>query len=157
MALKSWQIFVFSLIPLALVFVGVVAASYRGIDSEAEVFGTPAPTTPAPTTSGASPTAGPGGGENVLLIAAKGLLFDKRTLTAPAQTEVTIRFNNQDAGVIHNVAVYTNRSARTKIFVGELFAGPKAVDYKLTTPGPGSYFFRCDVHPDTMTGTFAVK
>jgi hypothetical protein len=40
---KTWQIFVFSLIPLALVFAGVFIGSIHGSDSEREVFPTPAP------------------------------------------------------------------------------------------------------------------
>ncbi len=40
---KSWQIFVFSLIPLALVFGGVIIGSiyFDGGDSQPEVFPTP--------------------------------------------------------------------------------------------------------------------
>lgn len=151
--IKAWHIFIFSFIPLALVFVGVIGGSYRGADADAEVFPTAAATAPP---RAQTPSPG-GGGATVLEIAAKDLLFDKRTLTAPANTAITIRFDNKDAGVQHNVAIYRDRTARTKIFVGELFPGPAVREYKFTTPGPGSYFFRCDVHPDTMTGTFTVR
>ena len=150
MAFKSWHIFIFSLVPLALVFAGVIIGSYRGVDSDQEIFPTAAPTAPA------SGTPAPGG-ENVLVIAAKNLLFDKRTLNAPANTPITIRFDNQDAGTLHNVAVYRDRTARTTTYKGDLVTGPVVVEYKFTTPAAGSYFFRCDVHPDTMTGTFVVK
>jgi hypothetical protein len=54
---KTWQIFVFSLIPLALVFAGVIIGSLHGSDSEAEVF----PTAPAPAATPRS-YAGPDGG-----------------------------------------------------------------------------------------------
>jgi hypothetical protein len=42
---KSWHVFLFSLIPLALVMTGVIVGSvhFSGGDSEAEVFPTPAP------------------------------------------------------------------------------------------------------------------
>jgi hypothetical protein len=53
---KSWQIFVFSLIPLALVFTGVIIGSIHGVDSEPEEFPEP-PTQPLPSTS---PTRAPG-------------------------------------------------------------------------------------------------
>jgi hypothetical protein len=46
--MKSWQIFVFTLIPLALVFAGVIAGSLDGSDSEREVFPTPEPGSLAP-------------------------------------------------------------------------------------------------------------
>jgi hypothetical protein len=65
--------------------------------------------------------------------------------------------NNQDAGVLHNFAVYTNAQATTRVFMGDLVAGPIVHDYTFTAPPPGTYFFRCDVHPDTMTGTFTSR
>jgi len=35
--------------------------------------------------------------------------------------------------------------------------GPRQVEYGFVAPtAPGNYFFRCDVHPDQMTGTFVV-
>ena len=51
---KSWQIFIFSLIPLALVFAGVIGGSLHGSDSELEEFPAAAP---APASS---PTRAPG-------------------------------------------------------------------------------------------------
>lgn len=47
---KSWHIFVFSLIPLALVLTGVIIGSihFSGGDSQAEVLPTPAPRSLAP-------------------------------------------------------------------------------------------------------------
>ena len=42
MAFKWWQIMVFALIPLALVFIGVIGGAFRGIDSEADSYPTPA-------------------------------------------------------------------------------------------------------------------
>jgi hypothetical protein len=41
--IKPWQIFIFSLLPLALVFAGVIIGSMHGIDSEKEEFPTTAP------------------------------------------------------------------------------------------------------------------
>jgi plastocyanin len=92
-----------------------------------------------------------------LTIMARDLKFDKRRLTAVANSSVSLHFDNRDNGVPHNVAVYRDRSAKESIFVGETFSGNASRDYSFQTPGPGDYFFRCDVHPDTMTGTFAVR
>lgn len=41
---KAWQIFVFTLIPLALVLAGVILGSIHGSDSEPEQFQRPVPT-----------------------------------------------------------------------------------------------------------------
>ena len=61
----------------------------------------------------------------------------------------------------HNFAIYTDRAA-TKLLGG----APSATD--IVAPGasttyqvdrrcrPALYFFRCDVHPTTMTGQFVV-
>jgi plastocyanin len=84
------------------------------------------------------------------------ILFDKRVLAAPANTRVTITHHNNDAGVLHNIAFYRTTAATDLIFRGETFPGVATVTESFTTPGPGNYFYRCDVHPDTMTGTFVV-
>lgn len=36
--------------------------------------------------------------------------------------------------------------------------GPATTTYTFTAPStPGTYFFRCDVHPTVMTGQFIVQ
>lgn len=109
---------------------------------------------------GLSPAATPppasNGGSSVA-IAAKGVAFDTGRLSAPARKAFAIRFNNQDAGVPHNVSVYTDAKAATVLFRGQLVTGPKAITYRVKALAPGSYFFRCDVHPAQMTGTLVVR
>lgn len=83
--------------------------------------------------------------------------FSTNTLSVPAGAQVTIDFTNMDMGIPHNFAVYTNSSATSPIFIGQTIAGPSSAIYQFTAPSqPGSYFFRCDVHPMMMTGTFTV-
>jgi plastocyanin len=84
------------------------------------------------------------------------LAFDTKTITLPANTEVTIVYANEDAGVLHNVAIYKSSSARDRVFVGELFLGVDTRSYTFKTPGRGTYFFRCDSHPD-MNGSVVVS
>ena len=99
----------------------------------------------------------PGGPVNTTLVA-RNLSFDKRSITASPGVDVTVRLDNQDAGVIHNFAVYTNRSAGTKIYVGPTSTGIAQTNDNFKAPtSPGNYFFRCDAHPDQMTGSFVVK
>jgi len=99
----------------------------------------------------------PGGPVNATIVA-RNLAFDKRTISASPGVDMTVVLDNQDSGVLHNIAFYTNRSAATKIYVGELTAGPGKLTENFKAPSsPGNYFFRCDAHPDQMTGTFVVK
>ncbi len=80
------------------------------------------------------------------------------TITVPAGAKVTVNFDNKDSGIPHNFAVYTNSGAGTSIFVGQIITGPATMTYTFDAPTtPGNYFFRCDVHPTQMTGTFVVQ
>ena len=116
----------------------------------------------APAADGAPDNGGPGDGAGGpaparVEIVARSLQFSPRAVTVAANAEVTIVFRNEDAGVLHNVAVYRDRTAAQSIFVGELFPGVATREYVFASPQAGSYFFRCDVHPDTMTGTFSTQ
>jgi plastocyanin len=75
-------------------------------------------------------------------------------LTAPADKPFQIVFDNQEAA-LHNVAIYRDASAAEKVLVEEPFSGPAVVTYEVPALGAGTYFFRCDVHPD-MRGNLTV-
>jgi plastocyanin len=93
-----------------------------------------------------------------ITLTAKNITFDTKTITVPAGSTVVMTFINDDAGIPHNFALYTDSSATTRIFAGDFVTGVKTVTYTFTAPAtPGNYFFRCDVHPEAMTGTFVVK
>jgi nitrite reductase (NO-forming) len=96
----------------------------------------------------------PGG--TALKVVALNSAFDTGCLAAPAGKPFTIAFDNQDPGVPHNISIYTDDSATESLFVGDLVTGPKKVTYEVGALPAGTYFFRCDVHPTTMTGTFVV-
>jgi plastocyanin len=94
-------------------------------------------------------------GNGVAVCAPDELRFVPERLDAPAGEPFTIRFLNEDPGVQHNVAIYTDDSATESLFVGDLIAGTDAVTYGVPALEPGSYYFRCDVHP-VMDGTLEV-
>jgi plastocyanin len=83
--------------------------------------------------------------------------FSIDCLAAPADTPFTIEFDNQDTGVPHNVAAYIDFSAATSLFAGEIITAPDTIVYEVDPQPAGEYFFRCDVHPTTMTGTLIIK
>ena len=90
-------------------------------------------------------------------LTARNFTFDTDRIVVPAGSTVMMTFINNDAGIPHNFALYTDKTAATKIFAGDLVTGVKTVPYTFTVPSvPGNYFFRCDVHPELMTGTFVV-
>ena len=91
-----------------------------------------------------------------LAIAAQGTKFSKTCLAAPANAAFTIAFDNKDAGVPHNVAIYRDSSGKVALFNGQIVTGPTQVTYSVGPLAPGTYVFRCDVHPTTMAGTFVV-
>ncbi len=115
---------------------------------------TPSPT--APTSPSPSPTAPPTTSPTTVALKANGTAFDQATLTFPASQPITIDFDNQDAGLVHNVSLYTDSTGATPIFQGGFITGPDKTRYEFTAPQAGSYFFRCDVHPTQMTGTATV-
>jgi plastocyanin len=88
-------------------------------------------------------------------IAASGVDFTTDEITLPANEDVTLTFDNQDS-VAHNFAIYETEQADKEIFVGDQVTAD-SIDYKFKTPRPGEYFFRCDFHPDQMTGTVIVE
>ena len=117
---------------------------------------------PGPTTSSTStkPSGGPttSGPPVTVNLIAKDLAFDQKTIVVPPGASVTINFTNKDPGIMHNFALYNDSTAKTSIFVGKLVTGPGTAVYTFTAPAKvGDYFFRCDVHPTQMTGTFVVE
>jgi plastocyanin len=89
---------------------------------------------------------------------AQNLAFDQESIIANAGSDVTVTLDNRDGGVLHNVAFYTDRSASQLIAGGELFAGPATETVMFTAPASsGTYFFKCDAHPDQMNGAFVVR
>jgi len=87
-------------------------------------------------------------------LCANNLEFDADTIEAPANEEFTITFTNAESAP-HNVAVYVEEGGED-IVIGEVISGPDATT-QVVVPAlePGTYYFRCDVHPD-MEGTIVV-
>jgi len=151
---------------IGAVALGVVAAFgfyyafFRPVPRAAASPQTPVATTPAPGPQPSSPASGgtscaPSG--STLQIAAHSLAFDKSCMAAPANRPVTIDFDNQDAGVPHNIHIFLGTSASgASVFSGTIVTGPTTTAYHVAALPAGTYYFHCDVHPTTMHGTFDV-
>lgn len=91
-------------------------------------------------------------------VTAQGTKFLETQLTLTAAANVTIQFDNKDATVQHNIAIFKGSDATGPlVFRGAIETGPKVTQYTFRAPPPGTYFFHCDVHPTQMTGTITVK
>jgi plastocyanin len=91
---------------------------------------------------------------DAVTIAARDLKFSTSAISAPADEPFQIAFDNQE-GAPHNVAIYRDGSATEKVFGSDPFSGPAVVAYDVPPLAAGTYFFRCDVHPD-MSGQLTV-
>lgn len=91
---------------------------------------------------------------------AKGIAYLKRCLAAPADQAFTIEFHNEDAGMTHDIHVFSADPAKDpnarSLFVGDLVTGPGSATYQVSPLPAGGYFFHCDIHPSQMTGVLVV-
>ncbi|MEG3055023.1 MAG: hypothetical protein RQM90_02270 [Methanoculleus sp.] len=98
------------------------------------VAATTTPTVTNTTTPAATTTTVAAGGTATVDLSAKNIAFDKSTITVPAGADVTVDFDNEDDGIPHNFAVYTDSSATDTIFSGETITGPDTTTYTFTAP-----------------------
>ncbi len=87
-------------------------------------------------------------------VSASGVAFDTDTIVLPADEEATLEFENADT-VQHNIHILTAQGGES-LFEGQII-GTETTTYTIDPLEPGEYFFQCDVHPDSMTGTVEVK
>jgi glucose dehydrogenase/plastocyanin len=115
-------------------------------------------TVASPPAGAPQPTAAPAAGSTTLQISSlEDSTFDTDTLTAPANTRVTVNYLN-DTAIPHNIHFYNGPDdTAPTLATTDVETGPGNMQtVTFTTPGPGSYFFRCDVHPIQMVGTLVV-
>jgi plastocyanin len=79
---------------------------------------------------------------------------DEISLTADEESEVTL--NNEDAAA-HNFSIYEDDSAEADLFTGAEVGPGASTSYSVPALEKGEYFFRCDLHPSSMTGTVVVR
>lgn len=82
--------------------------------------------------------------------------FDERSIVVPADTAFTITFENKNAGVEHNVEIFSDAAATEVYYLGEYIAGPETIEYAIEPLAAGEYPFICTIHPN-MKGVVVVQ
>jgi plastocyanin len=86
--------------------------------------------------------------------------FAETCLAVQAGNDFSVTFKNEDTGIQHTWALFTDSSAAQRLggaaSPSEAITGPDEKTYQLKALQPGSYFYRCDIHPTVMTGTLVV-
>lgn len=124
----------------------------------ADAQSTPAPSsaTSPGASAGGPPASGVSGGPPIV-VTAQNIVFTTQSIEAPANAPFTIQFENQDAGIPHNVVIHGGTSITDPpLFDGEIFSGADSRLYPIPALPAGTYLFSCKVHPN-MTGTLTVK
>jgi len=112
---------------------------------------TPPPPPPAPTNTPVPPAVAP----QALTIVAKGAKFNPAQLSANTGASVTVTLDNQDAGIQHDIIIYSPSGATAGQTAA--FAGPAQQSATFTPTAAGNYFFKCSLHPITMTGSISIQ
>lgn len=101
---------------------------------------------------------GNGGGADPFFVVATDNRFDKAELRAAPNIEVTFTMENR-GNAPHNLT-FLDREGGTVLAdgaEGEIIFGGATAETTFTTPGVGSYWFLCEVHPTEMNGPFIVE
>lgn len=109
---------------------------------------------PVPTSGGAVGFTAPPAGFEVgsPVITAVNVAFDRVDLSVPVAVAFTLVLRNQD-NLDHNISIFRDAEFKDRVMEGKLFAGPATLGYPVPALAPGTYFFRCDIHPiPAMTG-----
>jgi plastocyanin len=130
----------------AALMVIAAAATFLVAYAVGGVFGRAADTKLAGSESRTAPALDPSGTPD-LTIRAQNVAFDAKTVTVPAGRPLVLRLENEDAGILHNIAIYRDARAAELIARGALFDGPRTSDYHFDPLPPGAYYFQCDLHP----------
>lgn len=152
---------------LAVLLVAAVVLQSGVLTTGSANGGTPGapggpPASGAPPPSGGAPSGeptgsgGPGGPPPAadVTVEALGIVFVQTTWTGPADAPFKLAFDNQDAGVPHNIAIRDASGA--EVFNGEIFNGVETRVYDVPPLPAGEYSFICSVHPN-MTGTATLQ
>ena len=111
------------------------------------------PVTGGPSTSlpSGAPASGSPAGTTVV---ATNLAFQQTSVTIKADEELSLHFVNQDQAP-HNIAIFSDAGFSAQVFAGDVIQAGDTT-YQVPSLKAGTYYFRCDVHPD-MKGEIVAR
>ena len=128
-----------------------------GVESDVDglLIAQPSPTPTAIPSQGGTcvPT-----GSTDLTIVALNTLFDLNCLAVTPGTKFSVTLDNQDP-IAHDFSIYPSSTDLQSPLFSSLTnpnPGQTQVTYDIDALDAGTYFFQCDFHPTSMTGTFIV-
>ena len=75
-------------------------------------------------------------------------------------TNIAKNFQRHQSASAKLIEMYTDESATTRLAgatgASDVITGVAKTTYSISGLKPGTYFFRCDIHPAQMVGTFKV-
>jgi len=152
-AAPSWPKATFAALAV-LVAVGVVFSS--GILPNSGGSAAAAPSGQAPAAGGGGPateSVAPSTPAEDVTITASNIDWTTKDVTAPADAEFTIAFDNQDTAP-HDIVIKDASGATA--FQGEIVNGPAVAVYDVPALPGGTYAFVCSVHPN-MQGSLTAQ
>jgi plastocyanin len=109
----------------------------------------------SPSAAQSDPTVAATHAGTAFTVVAQNSTYDNTKLDAQAG-DVTIVFENRDAGVMHDLHLQLLNDDSKVIGATPITTGPDTQELTVTV-APGQYRFHCDVHPATMFGTLTVE
>jgi cytochrome c oxidase subunit 2 len=91
---------------------------------------------------------------NDITVTALNTSWDTACIAVNANVPISLTVTNNDLGIDHNFAVYDSPKLKQEFFQTGRFPGVATNSYQLQSLRPGTYYFQCDVHGPSMSGTF---
>jgi len=93
-----------------------------------------------------------------LTLVAENTLLDKAALAAPAGQQVTVTYDNKDAGIAHNIHFFRGSDATgDEVAQTDIANGPVTQTLTFGPLDAGQFYYQCDIHPGPMNGTLTVQ
>ena len=102
----------------------------------------------APSAAASAPASPASSAAASVELSAQSIAFDKTALSVPAGAAFQLVFQNNDAGIPHNVEIKDGTGA--KVFDGAIFSGVDSRTYDVPSLPAGTYKFACTVHPNMV-------